>query len=102
MHNVVKTDGVLGNSEPDGAGLSRSTPMLGFCRRDGAAFTGIDRLAMLGLGPFPLLLQLFLRTETQVGFVLIDQSFGVFPVNLEAIRLAIGCVRSAQVRSFVP
>ena len=58
MHDVVKADGMLGNPQPDRAGLSRGAPLLGFRRIDGAAFARIDRLAMLGLGPLALLLQL--------------------------------------------
>ena len=102
MHDVVKTDGVLGNPQPDGAGLSRRSPPLGFRRIDRAAFAGIDRLAMLGLGPFALLLQLCFGAETQIGFAFIHQALGVFPVDVQALGLAIGRIRPAHVRPFVP
>ena len=78
MHNVVKTDGVLRNSQSDGAGFSAGSPLLGFRRRNSATFARIDRLAMLGLGPFALLLQFLLGAETQVGFAFIDQALRMF------------------------
>ena len=63
---------------------------------------GVDGLTMLGLGPFALLLQILFAAETQIGLALGDQTFSVFPVNLQTLGLTIGSIRSAQVRPFVP
>ena len=98
----MKADGMLGNSEPDGAGLSGGPPLAGHSRVDGAALPRIDRLTMLCLGALAFLLQLFLSTETQVGFALIDQTLGMLAVDIQTFGLAIGHIRAAQVWSFIP
>ena len=71
MHEVVKTDGMLRNPQPDGARFTCYPALLRLRRINGAAFAGIDRLAMLGLCPFTLFLQVWLGAETQVRFPLI-------------------------------
>ncbi len=57
---------------------------------------------MLRLGTLAFLLQLFLSTETQVGLALIDQTLGMFAVDIQTFGLAIGNIRAAQIWSFVP
>ena len=66
------------------------------------AFAGIDGLAMFGLGPLALFLQLFFGAETKIGLALGYQALGVLAVNLQTLGLTIGRVRSAQVGPFVP
>src|SRR6185437_14025905 len=102
MHDVMKADGMLGDSQPDSTGFSQSSAVPGFGRIDSAAFAGVDGLTMFGLGPVALSLQIRFAAETKIGLALGDQALGMFAVNLQTLGLAIGRVRSAQVGSFVP
>ena len=102
VHNVVKADGMLGNAQPNGAGLARAPPPFGFFRIDGAALAGINRRSMLGHCPLAFFLQVFFGAETQVGFAFVQQAFGVFAVDRQPVGLAIRTVRSANIGAFVP
>ena len=57
---------------------------------------------MLRLGALAFFLQLFLSTETQVGFALIYETLGMFTVSIQTLGLTIGNIRAAQVRAFIP
>ena len=47
-------------------------------------------------------LQLLLRAEAEIGLAFLHQSLGVLAIQLEAIALAIGCVRAADIGTLVP
>src|SRR5215471_8781576 len=49
-----------------------------------------------------LALQLFLRAEAEVGLTFLHQALGVLTINVEAIALAIGRERTADIGTLVP
>src|SRR3984893_16105694 len=102
MDEIVKADGMLGNPQPDGAGLTCCPPPRGFSLIDSAALARIDWLTMLGLRPFPLLLEFAFAAETQIRLALIHQPLGMLAVDFQTLRLAIGSVGSTDIRPLVP
>src|SRR5689334_3221573 len=64
VHDVMETDGMLGNAQTDRTRFPACPAPTGFSRSDGPALARIDRLAMFGLCPFAFLLQLGFGTET--------------------------------------
>jgi hypothetical protein len=57
---------------------------------------------MLRRGPLPVTLELLFRAETEIRLVLIQQPFGVLPINIQPVGLTIRAKGSADVRAFVP
>jgi hypothetical protein len=102
MHDVVKTDGMLGNTQTDRTRFAACPAPFGFSRIDGPALARIDRLTMLDLSSFAFLLQLGFGAETQLRFAFLQQALGVLLVDSQTVRLTIGSVRPIHVGAFVP
>src|ERR1700730_12201269 len=102
MDEIVKADGMLGNPQPDGAGLTCCPPPRGFSLIDSAALARIDWLTMLGLRPFPLLLEFAFAAKTKIRLPLSPQPLGMLAVDFQTLRLAIGSVGSTDIRPLVP
>jgi len=102
VNDVMEANGMLGNAETDGAGFRGSSPALRFGGINGAAFAGVNRLTVLGGGAGAFFLQVFLGTEAEVRFLLIEQSLGVCSIDVEAVGLPVRAEATAEVGTLVP
>ncbi len=101
-HDVVEADGVLGDAQADGRSLAAGTTALGFGGVEHTTLARVDRRKLRLQLLVAVALQFLLRAEAQIRRALADQALGVFAINVEAIALAIGRVRAADVGTFVP
>ena len=102
VHDVVKTNGSLRNAQADGArfaGLAASQRLFGI---EAATGSWINRLAMLGVGQFALLLKFRVRAKAQIRLALGQQPLGVLAIDGDAVGLAIRRIRPSKIGALIP
>ena len=98
----MKTDGVLGNVQPDGAGISRILSPPRFRRVKLAAGPGIDRRTMIFHRLLAAVFQLLRGAEAVVRLAFRDQTPGMLEIDGELVALAIRRKWTADIGTLVP
>src|SRR6185369_7689372 len=101
-HDVVETNGTLGNVQSNRALLSGGETASRFVVTEIAAGSRIDGLASFFERLLALLFELLLRAETVVGLAFVHELERVRAIDLPLVALAIRRVRAADVRTLVP
>src|SRR5271157_2531000 len=102
VDDVVEPNGMLGDTQANRGGLAIRSAALALSGIESAAFARIDGRLLMCERMRTLVLQFFLRAETEIRFALTQQPPGMFAIEIEAIALTIRRVRSADIGTFIP